>query len=945
MKTTIYKIVKRKSLNSIGKHLLNHFQEELLQNGWISFQASDLDTIEISTNFLTEIAENIFEINRENSSSEESMDALEQLNLQLTLLRNLISPAKKAIFVDQAGLIDVGRSKIKVNLLDNASDMSTGNPILTSEELANLNLDPLLFASAFDIIENSRTTLSQLRILKKLKVLQKFDELCETHLKLSTGVERLNVAGVTKIFPMIKEKPFSNGGLFEVSAKIIDEDSNEHDIQAKHINLKEQVVKIGTNTYLPIEANVGNVFENIKTNEILLKSDVISHIADPVNIFGEGFDPEIVDLSQYSSRVLGFEEIKADKIIEGSSGIEWFKSDDDKLFFTARNAQGENVSVVVSNSTDLRLAAAEIEKKLSEHDQSKPISTVEIEGYSIPVTQSILDKINDVCVELYGDEEAEPSKTREAGKRKAAIIRESDAKAQAIEVLRYSQFTKEEIWKVVKDDKTLDPHQVDGVSWLMAHFKKQFGGVLLADDMGLGKTLQIMTFIALAASDEKLKVGEKFNKPVLIVAPKILLENWVSESKVFIKSDFFKNNLIFHDKNIQGFIKDDGSLNLKALCTYNVIITTYTTFASYQQSLLKIPFSIAVFDESQWIKNPGTATARAARGLHDSFVICCTGTPVENSYLDLWSQIDVGNRKPNNPLGPKGNYLGGLSGSVDIGQVKELLGYPNEGGIVKRREKTILPNFPKKVIHPPITVEMTDFQQKKQREIVSVFGKSQLKVIQKLQALYQHPLLLEISDPAELLAIDAETLINYSPKLQKTLELISEIKEKKEKVLIFVLWTQMQLILQKVIQAKFGIKPDIINGKSNANLKGEQAAQNVISRFGAVGDFNVLILSPLAAGAGLNITAANHVIHYGRWWNPAKEDQATDRAYRKGQKKTVHVYYPTLTKSDASDNFDLNLARLVEQKRELATDFLDLRLSSEISGSDFSDILKGRGTK
>lgn len=206
--------------------------------------------------------------------------------------------------------------------------------------------------------------------------------------------------------------------------------------------------------------------------------------------------------------------------------------------------------------------------------------------------------------------------------------------------------------------------------------------------------------------------------------------------------------------------------------------------------------------------------------------------------------------------------------------------------------------------------------------------------------LYQHPYLLSKVD----VATNTSTAISDSPKLQKTLEIIDNIKVKGEKVLVFTLWTEMQSLLQRVFNDIYGLGVDVINGEINSQYRGSarSPALDIIDKFSKSDGFNILILSPLAAGAGLNITAANHIIHYGRWWNPAKEDQSTDRAYRIGQEKTVYVHYPVLVSSDG-EGFDKKLDQRVREKRQMAFDIL--KPLSHLDPADIFVSKKGRGNQ
>ncbi|MBK7962533.1 MAG: DEAD/DEAH box helicase [Bdellovibrionales bacterium] len=496
-------------------------------------------------------------------------------------------------------------------------------------------------------------------------------------------------------------------------------------------------------------------------------------------------------------------------------------------------------------------------------------------------------------------------------------------------------------------------YQLDCINWLYAHLKQKSGGLILADDMGLGKTLQLLSFAAAFKSEIKpdnkgqtrsnlTDLKKRFGwAPILIVAPIILLRNWQNEIAKFIKPDVFAKLLVFHGHEVKKTKEPDGSLDLNRLEGYDIILTNYRTFASYQQDLLRVKFSLVFFDESQNIKNPDTAASRAARGLKADFVVCATGTPVENRLQDFWTQTDTLNRLPSNPLGSKSKFNSKYAkDAAGAAKIREIIQLNTPQGIMIRREKSIVKGLPKKFAAQMITCKMTEAQIQKEKLIVQTHKKSALKILDNLQRLYQHPVLLGMDTTSSSQEFSIAKLIEESPKLAATLDLLNQIQIRGEKVLIFALWVRMQSILKTAISKKFGFDVDIINGESNRKGEPGESANKMIKDFSDKSGFNILILSPLAAGAGLNIVAANNVIHYGRWWNPAKEDQATDRAYRIGQKKDVNVYYPILVGPENS-GFDLALHQLVEKKRSLARDILTPMDELEINEADLNDILGG----
>ena len=349
-----------------------------------------------------------------------------------------------------------------------------------------------------------------------------------------------------------------------------------------------------------------------------------------------------------------------------------------------------------------------------------------------------------------------------------------------------------------------------------------------------------------------------------------------------------------------------------------------------------------ILDEAQYIKNPDACRSRAARGLKREFGICSTGTPVENRLLDLWTLFDF--LSPVDPLGTRAQFRSRFEpdGHPAPAMVAQALEYPSARSRVLRRTKDQALTLEPKTYEQHLTA-MTSEQMALEHTIVRGGpGSSQntLEVLGRLRMLYQHPWLLRenllgVEDVAKAPALD--TILEASPKLRLCMDLLEKIRGYGEKALIFSPWMRMQELLAHVLRERFGIRAGIINGEANQRRE----SLRIISTFGAVPGFNVLILSPLAAGAGLNIVAANHVIHYGRWWNPAKEDQATDRTYRIGQTRPVTVHYPILHHAgDRNAGFDVALHQLVERKRALARDFLSPE--GDVTSDDLKSVLRER---
>jgi SNF2 family DNA or RNA helicase/HJR/Mrr/RecB family endonuclease len=486
---------------------------------------------------------------------------------------------------------------------------------------------------------------------------------------------------------------------------------------------------------------------------------------------------------------------------------------------------------------------------------------------------------------------------------------------------------------------TLKTHQVEGISWLQTLHKENLSGCLLADDMGLGKTLQLLYFI-----EWHSKVYQD-NKPYLIVAPVSLLENWENEYKKFFSpQNLFLTKLYGSTNLTKAFSQIQNQREAQLLQRQHIILTNYETLRSYQATLCLIDFAVVVLDEAQKIKTPGTLVTNASKALKADFKIAMTGTPVENTLIDIWCIIDfavpglLGNAKEfakefQNPLKEE---------DTDIKELTERL--RNKIGIfIKRRlKRDVAKDLPakhdnhksriKKVMpHVQLQRYKVEIENANNSGLSGVDGRNQkLKSLLAVRDISDHPFLLD----NQILNFSSEELIATSAKLQTTIGILTDIKSKNEKVIVFADRKETQKMLQKVIYDTFSIFSSIVNGDTPSSKKRENTAkltrQQTIDRFQSESGFNVIIMSPLAAGVGLNVTGANHVVHYSRHWNPAKEEQATDRAYRIGQQKDVFVYYPMAVFPDSMKNengeiiksFDEILDALLNNKKALASNTL-----------------------
>jgi hypothetical protein len=509
------------------------------------------------------------------------------------------------------------------------------------------------------------------------------------------------------------------------------------------------------------------------------------------------------------------------------------------------------------------------------------------------------------------------------------------------------------------------PHQEDAIRWLLGHAKRALknreiikdqrawgAGALLADDMGLGKTFT--TLIALAEWYRHWRHVTSSEPPaVLFVVPLSLMENWRSEIQkafgsptgpfrrvVMAQPDFelhsYRRSPESKDIAEPGSVREFGlcfgdgterSLDLPGSC----VITTYQTLRDYRFSFAAAQWGAAIFDEAQNIKNPNAQQTIAAKALRALFRITLTGTPVENHLGDFWCILDTA--EPG-PLGAFADFrkrwitpmIKERTRMHEIGrELREHI-----GGLMLRRTKEEQLNglSGKSIVSVdcPMSAEQEDIYAEA-REAVSNAdptaeggAKGQhLAALWHLRQISLHPDLIGGgSIPMGESEWDCRRILGRSGKLAWLLRKLDDIRSFGEKVLIFCVLKELQATLSAHLEVIYGVPVPIINGDTKATSQRgpERTRMGLIDTFSKRPGFGVCVLSPIAAGAGLNIVAANHVIHLERHWNPAKEDQATDRAYRIGQTKPVLVYLPSAQHSELA-SFDLILHRLLEKKRAL----------------------------
>lgn len=712
-------------------------------------------------------------------------------------------------------------------------------------------------------------------------------------------------------------------------------------------------------------------------------------LAEPMSVFDGVSNADCVNLAQFGPRVKGigpyvFQPTPYIKAVSGrfldleTSSVFSDSEADEKRFeigILAKDGDGEDVKISFSSPEDVERVLHKVQHSLADNESVVKLTDDSGTERIVPLSKNFEAGLKDLLEQVKPPEVRE--KTSSNSRKYLLIYENEDELDYAEEISEHSA----PAWRfespsslVTSVDGTsfaLKPYQERGIGWLQNSLSNSIGsvatlsskrGVLLADDMGLGKTLQVLSFLAWAIEKEicpELSAETGPYKPILVVAPVILLENWKSEIASYFKSEgaiFYPFDLLY-DARLKSYRVADAAgreyevgqptLDVQKLKQHRLIITNYDTVKNYQHSFAMIDWSIVIVDEAQKIKEPKTAVTWALKSLNALFKVALTGTPVENRLLDLWNITDFFHP---GLLGSAREFSSSYEAGVELmdsdqrrkkgEELQKKLRYNEDSAFVLRRTKTDelkgLPPKMEHIVESPVSNEQIALQQQIVSEIRKARQSSRgrhLRAVQRLARLYQHSSL----ETDTRLDRDVRAYVEQSPKLQSVLSLLEKIKAKNEKVLIFAVYTKMQLILQKAIAEKFKFTPEIVNGTISSKVGSDGSLRRkIIQRFERKSGFNVLILSPEVAGVGLTITAANNVIHYGRWWNPAKEAQATDRVYRLGQQLPVNVYYP-ISVSPSFTSFDIRLHELLQRKKDLARDFLVPHDSLDINADELSD--------
>ncbi|MCZ8523102.1 MULTISPECIES: DEAD/DEAH box helicase [Paenibacillus] len=472
-----------------------------------------------------------------------------------------------------------------------------------------------------------------------------------------------------------------------------------------------------------------------------------------------------------------------------------------------------------------------------------------------------------------------------------ALRLEVELNAHMAQLLQHLQHTKQ--IPIVEPSAALHaemrPYQKEGMSWLL--FMRRFGlGSCLADDMGLGKTLQFIAYL-LTAREQAVRDGRELT-PAVLICPTSVLGNWQKELERFAPS--MQIYLHYGPQRLQ------GEAFMEAVRGCDLVLTSYTLAQMDEETLSGVQWDVIGLDEAQNIKNAYTKQSTAVRRLEAGHKIALTGTPVENRLTELWTIFDFINPGYLGSLNEfNHNYVGPIEKTRDevlLARVQKLI----RPFLLRRVKKdpSIQLDLPEKYetkAYVTLTVEQATLYENVVQDLMNridtLSGMEKkgliLATLTKLKQICDHPSLF-LKDGGGS-AADAESE-QRSSKMSRLLELVQELRAEGENCLIFTQFVEMGNLLQSTLESELGERVLFLHGgvpKAHRDAMIDLFQRPESSEEERSG---VFVLSLKAGGTGLNLTAANHVFHFDRWWNPAVENQATDRAFRIGQTRNVQVH-------------------------------------------------------
>jgi SNF2 family DNA or RNA helicase len=486
----------------------------------------------------------------------------------------------------------------------------------------------------------------------------------------------------------------------------------------------------------------------------------------------------------------------------------------------------------------------------------------------------------------------------------------------------------------------LRSYQQDGYAWLA--FLGRYGlGACLADDMGLGKTVQLIAYL-LHRKEEMAEAGA--HSPALIICPTSVLGNWQKELARFAPS----LSIMLHYSSK----RQSGERFLAEAMAADVVLTSYATAALDQETLQGLTWSTVCLDEAQNIKNAQTKQSTAVRSLKSRHRVALTGTPIENRLSELWSIYDfISPGYLGSPAGFQARFANAIERDRDEQRTADLQRLVKPFMLRrKKKDPAIQLDLPEKnemKSYVPLTAEQGALYEQTVNQLLEKMQKLEgierkgaiLAALTQLKQLCDHPVLLTKEAVPGLtpgvgaskdsgagnvgaagpdaagsaIPLDTELLASRSAKLERLLAMVKEVREEGERCLIFTQYVGMGQMLQAVLRQELQEPVLYLNGSTSKTARDRMIEQFQAPRATGAAETGVFILSLKAGGVGLNLTAANHVFHYDRWWNPAVENQATDRAYRMGQTRDVQVH-----KFISLGTLEERIDEMLENKQQLS---------------------------
>jgi SNF2 family DNA or RNA helicase len=901
---------------------------------WTSIQDDYLAQFSI----LNELLENGNAVIIENKFFVEDLEILKLSDSEKNIL-SLPRQNKAKIFIQGKGLLNSNEFFYTISFFDflpygKLLSVFNGSSILNIDgEAQILTLDEYILCNSikeFNSISNElKTYQNNLLHLDKIKELATscnatFDNIINNEDVFIPNKIKLDVNysnGILSIQPEVEKndnETFQNQSYFKKQFK---EQSVREIYDTQDVNKKRTRVVISDKKEL---------LDTLKNKSSIASQEEINDLIENSEKY---FNDDIIDLENFSERVkeIGIYKPKFYPFICPYKS-EWIPG---MLFKDKLNGEKK---IYFKTIEELNSFSDVKEKKIRE-GKDKFIWN----EYEINITEA--DKFIEIASEQLRNKEKPLKIDEDTNKNKVIIIKEN---AEFLEYVEDNEIRKEFIHKFYPINNlniqfSLKNHQKEGIAWMQSLYSNEFKGCLLADDMGLGKTIQILYFL------EWHSQNNKFDKPYLIVAPVSLLENWENEYNKFFISKTIDINVLYGSNEIS---KHYNESDVKKLQNKQIILTNYESLKTYQMNICAVNFAVVALDEAQKIKTPGTLITNVCKALKADFKIAMTGTPVENTLVDLWCLMDfampgfLGNAKDfsnefQKPLKEENvdiKLLGvKLRNRIDIfikrrfkKDVAKDLPFKYESNLEKDKLKFNNINVVRTMPSVQYNRYIEEIEKANNQELEGIEKRNQiLSTLWAIREISDHPYIADNKlDDEFYKTININDFINNSAKLQALMAILYDVHKKNEKAIIFSDRKETQKMLQFIVSKQFNIYPSIINGDSPSSVNkynnSKLSRQQTIDYYQSQNGFNVIVMSPLAAGVGLNVVGANHVIHYSRHWNPAKEEQATDRAYRIGQTKDVYVYYPMAIFPESKENpnnhksFDVVLNNLLLKKKELA---------------------------